>query len=99
MSTCPYCGATYHSTYPPITLSGRQREIYSIVASGGPRGTPAKRLISAVYGDKPPKSAWGVLRVTVFEINRKLKERNQRIRGRRDVGYVLTRDSNGGEDD
>ena len=52
-----------------------------------------KSLISAVYGTEPPKSAWGVLRVNVFELNRKLKKRGQKIKGRRDLGYVLIKDS------
>lgn len=93
MSTCPYCGTVYHSTYPPMALSKRQREIYDAVAAGGPRGTTVRTLLSTVYGDEPPKSAWGVLRVNVFEINRKIKDRGQRIKGRRDVGYVLIGDS------
>jgi len=93
MSNCPYCNSVYHSTYPPITLSKRQREVYTTVAAGGPRGVTVKSLISAVYGDDPPKSGWGVLRVNVFEINRKLRERGQKIKGRRDLGYVLIKDS------
>lgn len=98
MSTCPYCHTVYHSTYPPIMLSKRQREIYDTVAAGGPRGAPVRKLLSAVYGDEPPKSAWGVLRVNVFEINRKIKDRGQRIKGRRDVGYVLIEDRDDVED-
>lgn len=98
MSTCPYCGTTYHSTYPPIALSKRQREIYDAIASSGPRGTPVKALLSSIYEGDPPKSAWGVLRVNVFEINRKISDRGQRIKGRRDVGYVLINENDPTED-
>ncbi len=92
MSTCPYCGTTYHSTYPPISLSARQRAIYDAVAAGGEQGAPVHRLLHAVYGDEQPPSAWGVLRVNVFEINQRIRDRGQRIRGRRDLGYVLIND-------
>ena len=97
MSTCPYCGTTYHSTYPPPALSNRQRDIYAAVAAGGPRGIPTKNLISVVYGDDPPGSAGVVLRVNIFEINRKIKDRGQRIKGRRDVGYFLIGNDNDDE--
>lgn len=92
MSICPFCGTTYHSTYPPSALSKRQREIYDAVVASGPRGMQTSALLSAIYGDSPPKSAWGVLRVNVFEINRKIRERGQRIKGRRDAGYILVRE-------
>lgn len=92
MSTCPYCGSEYKGNHPPITLSKRQRDVYNAVVASGPRGIPARSLLSTVYGDSPPKSGWGVLRVNVFEINRKLKPRGQRIKGRRDAGYVLIKD-------
>lgn len=74
-------------------LSRRQQAIYDAVASGGPRGAPVTSLIKAMYGDEKPRSAGGVLRVNIFEINQKIRERGQRIRGRRDVGYVLIEDS------
>ena len=97
MSICPYCNSEYHGTHLPISLSKRQRDVYNAVVAGGPRGVTVKALISAVYGDNPPKSGWGVLRVNVFEINRKLKKRGQRIKGRRDLGYVLIKDNDGEE--
>lgn len=93
MTVCPYCSQTYNSTYPMTNLSRRQQAIYDAVASGGPRGAPVTSLIKAMYGDDKPRSAGGVLRVNIFEINQKIRERGQRIRGRRDVGYVLIEDS------
>lgn len=93
MSLCPYCGTVYNSTYPMTNLSRRQQAIYDAVVSGGPRGAPVNSLIKAMYGDDRPRSAGGVLRVNIFEINQKIKERGQRIRGRRDVGYVLLEDN------
>lgn len=92
MSICPYCGSEYRGSHPPIALSRRQRDVYNNVVASGPRGITAKSLLSAIYGDNPPKSAWGVIRVNVFEINRKIKNRGERIKGRRDLGYVLIRD-------
>jgi hypothetical protein len=92
MSTCPYCGTSYRDINPPITLSKRQRDVYEAVAAGGSRGITVKALLSTVYGSEPPKTGWGVLRVNVFEINRKLKERGQRIKGRRDIGYILIKE-------
>jgi hypothetical protein len=93
MSVCPFCSSVYHSTYPPLSLSARQRRIYDVVVSGGQRGAPTKKLLEIAFEGTPPKSAWGVLRVNIFEMNRKLKDRGQRIKGRRDVGYVLVEDS------
>lgn len=98
MSVCPYCNATYHSTYPPVSLSARQQRIYNEVVAGGQKGAPTARLIQSAFEGTPPKSAWGVLRVNIFEMNRKLKERGQRIKGRRDVGYVLVEESDSGDD-
>lgn len=96
MSQCPYCGSVYNSTHPPLSMSQRQREIYTAVAAGGPRGIPTKQLISVIYGDDPPGSAGVVLRVNIFEINRKIKDRGQRIKGRREIGYFLV--GNSGDD-
>lgn len=89
MSSCPYCGATYSSTYPPFNLSGRQQDIYNAVAASGRRGVQSRKLIELIYGDAPPENASGILRVTIYEMNRKMRERGHRIQGRRDAGYVL----------
>lgn len=89
MTVCPFCKATYNSTMPPANLSNRQREIYNTIVEAGPMGIKTKDILASVYGDHPPPSAWGVLRVNVFEINRKIRDHGQRIKGRRDVGYVL----------
>lgn len=96
MSECPYCGTTYNSTHPPLSMSNRQRKIYSSVAASGPRGVTTQNLIAIIYDDDPPKSAGGVLRVNIFEINRKIRNRGQKIIGRRDIGYVLIDDKEGG---
>jgi hypothetical protein len=92
MTTCPFCQQTYNSTYPMTNLSRRQQAIYDAVVSGGPKGAPVSSLLKAMYGDEKPRSAWGVMRVNIFEINQKIRERGQRIRGRRDIGYVLVQD-------
>lgn len=88
-NTCPYCHATYVSTYPPMDLSTRQQTIYDHVARSGPRGATVSELLDTVYGSDRPESAWGILRVNIFEINRKIKTRGQRIDGRRGWGYFL----------
>lgn len=78
-----------------MELSKRQRSIYDHVAGSGPGGAPVLGLLHHVFGEEPPASSWGVLRVNIFEINRKIKERGQKIKGRRDVGYILTGNRSG----
>lgn len=94
MSTCPFCGGEYSGEHPAPNLSRRQREVYDAVVASGPSGISTEALISVVYGDTPPKSGWGVIRVNVFEINRKIKDIGQRIRGRRNIGYILLSNNN-----
>lgn len=99
MSTCPYCGGDYVGGHHPISLSRRQREVYDAVVAAGPKGITARALVQTVYGDNPPKSGWGVIRVNVFEINRKIRDRGERIKGRRDIGYILINDKSAQEED
>lgn len=90
MTQCPFCRATYHSTHPPVSLSARQTDIYNVILESGMNGVQTNNLIASVFGENPPASAKGVIRVNIFEINRKIKEAGQRIKGRRNAGYVLT---------
>lgn len=90
MSNCPWCGTVYNSTYPPVDLSSRQRKIYDAILESGPKGVKKERLLETVFGAPHPDSAPGVLRVNIFEINRKIRSMGHRIKGRRDIGYVLT---------
>ena len=86
---CPFCGTTYSSTYAPLELSPRQKVVYEAVLASGRKGIQAKKLIEASYDGKPPKSAHGVLRVNIFEINRKIRYQGHKIKGRRDAGYFM----------
>lgn len=92
MTKCPYCGTESDSIPEPPSLSKRQGVIYNAIAESGTKGVQMKKLISLVYEDTPPLSAGGVIRVTIFEINRRIKERGQRIKGRKDAGYILIAD-------
>src|SRR5437879_534492 len=90
---CPFCGSEYERPLAYTHLSGRQRDIYEAVVAAGPRGLSVPKLLAVVYGSDVPKSGWGVLRVAIFEINRKIAKFDQKIKGRRSIGYVLTSDS------
>ena len=73
---------------PP--LSHRQKFIYEAVVRAGSSGIQTDRLIAAMYGKQSPTMAgYGVMRVQVHEINKKLTSINQRIRGYRHCGYRL----------
>jgi DNA-binding response OmpR family regulator len=74
-----------------MNLSPRQQAIYDTVLASSRSGIQAKKLVASIFDSNTPKN-WGALRVHIFEINRKLKEHGQRIKGRRDAGYVLLND-------
>ena len=87
---CPYCGHQMNEPIITPPLSMRQKSIYQAVVSAGSSGIETSRLIAAMYGKQTPTmSGYGVMRVQVHEINKKLTSINQRIQGYRHCGYRL----------
>lgn len=88
---CPCCGTDLGSElkHAPVYFSKRQQFIYDTVRAAGAGGITTKKLINAVYKNKPSKGSWVVVRVQIHEINRYLEPFNQRIGSIRDKGYFL----------
>jgi hypothetical protein len=101
MSNCPYCG-TYLSSDPEIPpMSKRRRRIYDTVSAAGPDGISANGIISAVFNSSDtPKSAYGMVRVQICEINKIIWSNGQKITGTPRLGYrlVIAGGSNGQEE-
>lgn len=79
---CPYCGGPCDFTEP--ALSERKTRIYHAVVSAGKRGIKTMSLVGQMYrfGEKPSRRATGVLRVQIYEINKKLVPFKQRIQAK-----------------
>lgn len=77
---CPYCGGIYDEP-PTIRMSERQKRIYKACAEAGSVGirTPDLMAHMLAFGEKAPRSIYGQMRVNIYEINRILKGRKQRI--------------------
>lgn len=94
MTSCPYCGGhlspNQQAELQLKLLSHRHQRIYNTMMEAGPIGVTVDYLIETVWPDVKPESAYGMLRVGICELNKKLARINgHRIRGSRGNGYYL----------
>lgn len=90
MNKCPYCGGKLTGEKVLPVLPRRQRRIYDAVVAGSNNGVPADELLKIMYSDDTiTPSARGVLRVQVYELNKKIAPIGQRIKGGWATGYRL----------
>lgn len=92
--SCPYCGGQLTSNQQAELslklLPHRLRRIYNTMLEAGPIGVTVEYLIETVWPEYRPESAYGMLRVGIHELNKKLASINgHRIRGSRGNGYYL----------
>ena len=87
---CPWCRRELEGDMAIPAMSWRRSRIYEAVAAAGRKGIKPKELEVLMYRDgRPKRSANGVLRVQVHEINKLIKPLGQHIRGSRDIGYHM----------
>lgn len=88
---CPCCGTDLGTElkHSPVAFSKRQQFIYDTVKAAGADGISTKKLVNAVYKNKPSKGAGVVVRVQIHEMNRFLEPFKQKIASVRDRGYFL----------
>lgn len=89
---CPYCGGPLTGAAALPVMSHRKINIYNAVAQAGSTGIPSNDLVNKMFSDWPevPPSGYGMLRTSICELNKIIAPLNQRIVGRRMVGYRLT---------
>ncbi len=78
-TSCPYCHQKLTGAIALPRMSGRQRAIYDAVAKAANIGIKTERLVDLIDSNGPGGPV--VLRVQVHELNKKLTEVKQRIRG------------------
>lgn len=80
MINCPYCG-TMLSSEPSIPpMSKRRRTIYDNVSASGSDGVTVSDLVTAVFPSSDiPRSAFGMVRVQICEINKIIGQNGQKI--------------------
>jgi len=90
MINCPYCG-TQLSSEPYIpTMSKRKRRIYDSISAAGADGMTADDIIGVVFESSGiPRSAYGMVRVQICEINKIISENGQKISGIPKGSYKL----------
>lgn len=76
---------------PIPQMSVRMQRVYDAVAGAGPKGIPTNDLIARMYGhdEWPTPGGCVVIRVQVCYINKLIAPLNQRIVGKRGIGYRL----------
>ena len=82
MSLCPYCKRILKGKIELPYLPPRQRLIYDEVSASGRDGILPVDLLRKMYGDKhPPPGGRIVMRVQVYELNKKISSLGQHIKG------------------
>ena len=93
---CPFCRQKMQDEISLPHMSWRETQIYNAVVSSGKNNyVHSNDLVKLMYrpGRTPTPAAWGVLRVAINGINKKIKPLSQRIKGFREMGYRLVWDA------